>query len=487
MKKLNLLFQLSTLTSLLVAGFFTFAIAQNADDEAKDQKLTIDIEVTENGKTKRITKEVDAIEGEDIEAILEDLDVLQDIDIRGTGERIEIKVKKEVNGAANKNINVQLFGDDEDDFVWISGEAEKNGPLLGVFIESYDENGRKGALVSGLVEGSAAEKAELKEDDVIIGINETAITSEKQLKEVIREYKPGDQVTVKYLRNGAELTKEITLGESKGHRIIMNDFDFNFDFDKEDFQEQLKKLEDIDFDFDFEFEEDGAFLGVTPGEKTAEGVSIGKVIEESSAEKMGLEAGDIVTALDGKSVESFDDLAKVIQEKDAGDNITIEYLREGKKGSTSGELGGREGTAFTKRIIKEMAPNCHSGSASAWTPHVVKEVNVVIELKDATKEDEALLAEPADVDFNKSLAINKIEFAPNPSDGQFNLAFDLPKKQDTRVMVFNQSGQKVYEEIMNNFSGSYRNQIDISTQPSGVYFLIIAQQDKQFTRKIVKR
>lgn len=97
-----------------------------------------------------------------------------------------------------------------------------------------------------------------------------------------------------------------------------------------------------------------------------------------------------------------------------------------------------------------------------------------------------MLEEPAAVDFNKSLPLNKIEFAPNPSDGLFNLAFDLPKKQDTRVMIFDQAGRKVFEELLVNFSGSCKNQIDISAQPSGVYFLIIAQQDKQFSRKIVK-
>ncbi|MCB9185467.1 MAG: hypothetical protein H6601_01820 [Flavobacteriales bacterium] len=94
MNKLNTFFQLSSLTAMLVAGIFTYSVAQNADKKANDQKLTIDIEVTENGKTEKITKELDAIEGDDIKAILKDLDVLDDIDIRGTGERIEVKVKR---------------------------------------------------------------------------------------------------------------------------------------------------------------------------------------------------------------------------------------------------------------------------------------------------------------------------------------------------------------------------------------------------------
>lgn len=485
MKKLNILFQLSTLTSVLVAGLFTFGWAQNADSK-KEQKLKIDIEVTENGKTKKITKELDAIDGEDIQAILKDLDVLEDIDIRGTGERIEIKVKKEVDGDRQKDVNVHVFGDE--DFTWFEDiSADEKRAQLGVFISSFDKDGTKGALVADIVDGSAAEKAGLKEDDVIIGIDKTAITSEKQLREVIGEHEVGDKVTVKYLRGGKEMSETVALGESRAHRVVVKDFDFEFDGD--DIRKQMKKLEDldIDFDFDFSFEEDAPFLGVTPGKESDEkGVELGTVVSGSAAEKMGLQAGDRILKLNGKSVEDFGDLAEYISEQKAGDKLSVEYVRDGKTATAKGELGKRTEAPHQKRIIR-MAPDHNSGGAGLWAPKVVKEVNVIIELADCTKEDEAMLAKPASVDFGKELAINKIEFAPNPSNGQFNLAFELPQNKDTRVMVFDQMGRRVYEELLNNFSGQYKNQIDISAQQNGVYFLIIAQGEKQFTRKIVKQ
>ncbi|MFM1874889.1 MAG: hypothetical protein RL266_626 [Bacteroidota bacterium] len=496
MKQLNTFFQLSTLTAVLVAGVFTYSMAQNADEKAKDQKLTIDIEVTENGQTKKITKEVDAIEGDDIKAILKDLDVLDDIDIRGTGERIEIKVRKEVDGDDERDVRVRIMGD-EDELRWLSGSTDlEKRPLLGVYISSYDKDGQKGALVDGLVEGSAAEKAELKEGDVIVSVNRTEITSEKQLKELISELEVGEEIDVKYLRDGKTASKKVRLGESKEMMVFKHGFDpkgsnqyfFEGDFDEETFHEQMEKLKDMDinFDFDMDFDDNSAFLGVTPGEKTEAGVSLGEVIEGSSAEKMGLKSGDVITKLDGKSVKSFDDVVEVIKAKKAGDKIEVVYLRDGKKATMNGELGKRDGRAFQKRIMA-VAPDCNKSGASPWAPEVVKEVRVVIELKDCTKEEEAMLSEPANVDFKKELALNVIEFAPNPNDGLFNLSFELPEKKSTRVLVFDQMGRKVYEELRNNFDGSYRNQIDISAQQSGVYFLIIAQEDKQFTRKIVKQ
>lgn len=488
MKKLNVLFQVSTISSVFLAGIFSFMLVHQADAQSNDEKLKVDIEVTENGKTRKITKELDAIDGEDIEAILESLDVLDDIDIRGTGERIEIKVKKEVAGKADdQRINVQIFGD-EDEIHWHGSESDaKPRPLLGVYIDSFIEDGTEGALVTGLVEENAAELAGLEEGDLIIAVDKKKINSETELKKTIGKKKVGDEVVVKFLRDGIENTKKITLVEAN------NDFNlnhFHFNFDDEELQGQLEKLNnldfDIDFDFDFEVDEDAAFLGVTPGEKTENGVSIGKVIEDSAADKMGLKSGDVVTELDGKTVTSFDDLASIIIAKKAGDKLNVSYLRDGKLSSASGELGKKDSMRYPTKIIQRKS-DCTVGRPDFSNSEVVKEVTVVIELKDCTSEQQEMLEQPAEVNFKKDLALNKILFAPNPSDGQFNLTFELPKKQDTRVMVFDQVGRKVYEELLNNFSGRYSNQIDISSQPNGVYFLIIAQQDKQFTKKIVKQ
>jgi hypothetical protein len=152
----------------------------------------------------------------------------------------------------------------------------------------------------------------------------------------------------------------------------------------------------------------------------------------------------------------------------------------------NGELGKREKSSCTKIIHFDSKHDTQFWNSENNTV-AVKEITVVIELQDATKEDEEMLAQPAAVNFKKELALNRIEFSPNPSNGQFNLAFELPEKKATRVLVLDQMGRKVNEEILGNFSGTYKNQIDISSRPNGVYFLIIAQGEKQFTRKIVKQ
>jgi len=71
--------------------------------------------------------------------------------------------------------------------------------------------------------------------------------------------------------------------------------------------------------------------------KIAEGAYIIEVVPDSPAEKAGLEDEDIITEFNGKEINGKDDqgLAKVILEKNAGDKVKIEYVRDGKVKTTT--------------------------------------------------------------------------------------------------------------------------------------------------------
>ncbi len=57
-----------------------------------------------------------------------------------------------------------------------------------------------GAIVVSVTPGSAAEKAGLRENDIIAAINGTAITNTTELKSALREYSPGDTITLTVYR-----------------------------------------------------------------------------------------------------------------------------------------------------------------------------------------------------------------------------------------------------------------------------------------------
>ncbi|MGB9743538.1 MAG: trypsin-like peptidase domain-containing protein [Minisyncoccales bacterium] len=64
-----------------------------------------------------------------------------------------------------------------------------------------------------IVPNSAADKAGLKENDIILEFNNEKITLSNSLAKIIAKYNPGDKVILKILRDGQEKNVEVVLGE----------------------------------------------------------------------------------------------------------------------------------------------------------------------------------------------------------------------------------------------------------------------------------
>jgi putative serine protease PepD len=71
-----------------------------------------------------------------------------------------------------------------------------------------------GALVNGIESGTAAADTELAEGDIITRIDDHLVTDPESLIAFTRSYRPGDTVTLTYLRDGEEHTLDIVLGSS---------------------------------------------------------------------------------------------------------------------------------------------------------------------------------------------------------------------------------------------------------------------------------
>jgi putative serine protease PepD len=69
----------------------------------------------------------------------------------------------------------------------------------------------EGAQIQEITDGSAAGSAGLESDDVITKIDDTVVTGSDSLVATIRSYRPGDKVTVTYLRGSDEKTATLTL------------------------------------------------------------------------------------------------------------------------------------------------------------------------------------------------------------------------------------------------------------------------------------
>jgi S1-C subfamily serine protease len=63
-----------------------------------------------------------------------------------------------------------------------------------------------------VVSGSPADKAGLKDGDIITKVDSNTVTDITPLDEVVRTYNPGDSVTLTVIRGSKTLTISLTLG-----------------------------------------------------------------------------------------------------------------------------------------------------------------------------------------------------------------------------------------------------------------------------------
>ena len=79
----------------------------------------------------------------------------------------------------------------------------------------------KGVYVAGVVEDGAAEKAGIKQGDVMTNINGNEINTTTQLLEVVRQYRPGDEVTVEVIRDGRKRSFRVGLLNESGSTEVV--------------------------------------------------------------------------------------------------------------------------------------------------------------------------------------------------------------------------------------------------------------------------
>lgn len=109
-----------------------------------------------------------------------------------------------------------------------SGQIKIIYPFLGVRYvlvdntvkEKYKLSVDYGALIlkgsngeAAVTAGSAADKAGIKINDVILEVNGEKITKNSKMSDLIAKYNPGDKVTLKILRDEKEISLDVTLGE----------------------------------------------------------------------------------------------------------------------------------------------------------------------------------------------------------------------------------------------------------------------------------
>jgi serine protease Do len=112
--------------------------------------------------------------------------------------------------------NAKIIIDDLISYGYVTGK-----PQIGISGVDIDEiNSRyynipQGIWVSTVKKGGAAEKAGIKQSDVIIGIEGEPVLSIAEMNKIKNKYKAGDKITLTVNRAGEDMEFELVLQEIK--------------------------------------------------------------------------------------------------------------------------------------------------------------------------------------------------------------------------------------------------------------------------------
>lgn len=210
-------------------------------------------------------------------------------------------------------------------------KEDANRAMLGVVT---DEAAGKGAEISSVNEASAAEKMGLKKGDIITKVNEKNVANPDDLTAAIKSQKPGDKVTVAYLRDGKTSTANGELGKWKSQNFTTLD-----DLGKMNFENVFPRVQGTTPRIYSPNGQNRLVYGYNTTPKLGlsvqdtddgKGVKVIEVDEESNAAKAGLKKEDVVTEVDGKAVNSTDDMVKIIKESKDKTSVMMKLKRGGK-------------------------------------------------------------------------------------------------------------------------------------------------------------
>jgi serine protease Do/serine protease DegQ len=185
------------------------------------------------------------------------------------------------------------------------GEVRRG--LLGVTISGIDAEVAEalnatvdsGALITMIEPGSAAEDSGLQVDDIIVAVNDKKISDASELRNAIGLMGSGENIDIRYIRDGKTRNVNAKLGQQSVARSTGTDIH-------------------------------PGLAGATFASSTATnsgGVEVTEVASGSPAAQRGLRAGDIITAVNRRSIRNLQQLAELA----AGNRILFLLVRRGDR------------------------------------------------------------------------------------------------------------------------------------------------------------
>ena len=172
------------------------------------------------------------------------------------------------------------------------------GSDVNTYVDQEKEKGNEvdlgtmeGIYIAKVVDDGAAADAGLKEKDVITHIDGQKVTQFGELQGILAQKRPGDKITITYLRNKKKQTATLTLKNEKGNTKVVKDAD-------------LDVL-------------GGQFRPITDSQKEQLNIGYGLQVMKVSGGKLkdaGVPQGFVIQRVNDQSIKTIEDLQKVVKD-----------------------------------------------------------------------------------------------------------------------------------------------------------------------------
>lgn len=173
------------------------------------------------------------------------------------------------------------------------------GSDVNAYVDNEKEKGNEvdlgtmeGIYIAKVIEDGAAADAGLKEGDVITHIDNQKVKTFGELQNIIAQKRPGDKITINYLRNKSKKTATLTLKNEKGNTKVVTGT--------------------VDLDV-----LGGHFKPLTDSQKEQLNIGYGLQVTKISGGKLkdaGVPQGFIIQRVNDESIKSIEDLQKIVKE-----------------------------------------------------------------------------------------------------------------------------------------------------------------------------
>ena len=191
---------------------------------------------------------------------------------------------------------------------------------LGVFIQDVNDGiakaldlpDRKGAVVTEVVEGSPADKAGFKIEDVVVTFGGTKIRDSSHLKNLVSSTRPETRQDVKIIRRGRSRTLKVDLAELPQEDVI-------FASNRTSSYSLGMRVEDLDASMARRFRL----------EDSESGVIVVEVSPSSAAAKAGVQPGDVIKRVGDTEIDSSREFRTAISKVNDEDSVLLLIRRRG--------------------------------------------------------------------------------------------------------------------------------------------------------------